>query len=308
MEFKEFEAKEDDSGRRLDKNVRRIFEAKKIRPDNLFKLIRKGLVKLNGANSFPEARIHPGDKILIAGFLLENSTAIKQKNTPVLPQNFSAQTIFRNSSLWIINKPEGIEVQPSRAEKFCLADFVAQNTQTDSLSFRPGPLHRIDKFTTGLVAFSQSLEGARWFSQHIQSHSIKKTYLAVLENSLPKESLTIDDTIESRAACTKVSCIARGKYGAKDISLAKIQIETGRKHQIRIHCSKKGFPLLGDTQHNGSAFSAGEFSGCRFFLHAWKLEFPVPNPLGLPETMQAPIPPKFKKFIENFLKIPDADL
>lgn len=308
MEFIEFEAKEDDDGRRLDKAAKRIFELKGIQPENIFKLIRKTLIKLNNKKSSPEDRIKSKDKIFIADFLLkENKNKTEKNETSKLHEIFSVQTAFKNEHLWIINKQSGIEVQPSKSSSFCLADFVAQNTQTASLSFRPGPLHRIDKCTTGLVAFSQSLQGAKWFSENIKNHSIKKTYLAIVENILPENEFTINDTIGEKPACTKVKKIAQGTFCGNEISLAKIQIETGRKHQIRIHCANRGFPLLGDKLYGGTKIPDGEFSSCGFFLHAWKLEFPKDNPLLLPNEIYAEIPPLFKKFIENFLKIPTAE-
>lgn len=311
MEFIEFEAKEDDNGRRLDKAAKRIFESKGIQSENIFKLIRKTLIKLNNKKSAPEDRIKIGDKIFIADFLLKENEAGKNKNeknsAQKIHENFSVQTAFKNEHLWIINKQSGIEVQPSKNSSFCLADFVAQNTKTSSLSFRPGPLHRIDKFTTGLVAFSQSLQGAKWFSENIKNHSIKKTYLAIVENFLPENEFTINDTITEKTACTKIKKIAQGTFCGKEISLAKIQIETGRKHQIRIHCASRGFPLLGDKLYGGTKIPNGEFSSCGFFLHAWKLEFQKDNPLLLPNEIYAEIPPLFKKFIENFLKIPTAE-
>lgn len=311
MEFIEFEAKEDDDGRRLDKATKRIFESKGIQPENIFKLIRKTLIKLNNAKSAPEDRIKIGDKIFIADFLLKENATSKNKteknSAQKIHENFSVQTAFKNEHLWIINKQSGIEVQPSKNSNFCLADFVAQNTKTSSLSFKSGPLHRIDKFTTGLVAFSQSLQGAKWFSENIKNHSIKKTYLAIVENFLPENEFTINDTIAEKPACTKIKKIAQGIFCGKEISLAKIQIETGRKHQIRIHCASRGFPLLGDKLYGGTKIPNGEFSSCGFFLHAWKLEFPKDNPLLLPSEIQAEISPLFKKFIENFLKIPTAE-
>ena len=308
MEFIEFDAKEDDEGRRLDKIARRIFEAKGLQPENIFKLIRKTLIKLNNAKSVPEARIKNGDKIFIADFLLKETKNKPERNaTQKAHGSIPVQTAFKNEHLWIINKQSGIEVQPSKSSSFCLADFVAQNTKAASLSFRPGPLHRIDKFTTGLVAFSQSLQGAKWFSENIKNHSIKKTYLAILEKDLPENELTIDDAIAEKPACTKVKKIAQGIFCGNKISLARIQIETGRKHQIRIHCASRGFPLLGDALYGGTKIPNGEFSGCGFFLHAWKLQFSKDNPLFLPTEIQAEIPPLFKKFIENFLKIPTAE-
>lgn len=302
MEFTEFEALRDDSGRRLDRILKRIFMSGCFCCENIFKLIRKGLVRVNGEKSRPDRIVNEGDIISVAAFLLQKEHPEKKQEI-FIPRGFSAKTVFKNQHIWIFSKDAGISVQPENGAQFCLSNFAAAEYKGSQggqpLSFRPGPLHRLDKHTTGLVAFSQSLEGARWFSQELKNHSVKKTYLAAVENHFSAaEPLRYDDSIGGKEAHTSIQPLAAGMLEEKEISLVQVQIETGRRHQIRKHCALHGHPLFGDTLYGGKKISLSGLSGCRFFLHAWKLSVPE-NSLGIPPELTAPVPPLFKAMAER---------
>ncbi len=311
MEFKNFEVLHDDEGRRLDRIVRRIFESESIIPDaNFFALFRKRLVRLNDRSAKPESKPVFGDKISIASFLLENHPSLypgrdlKKSELPAL----CVKTVFRNKYVWIIDKPKGINVQPSFAGDAALSEYVlddyGKSCSEKSLSFVPGPLHRLDCDTTGLVCFSQNLEGARWVSENIRTHAIKKTYLAVVEGNLCPlgKTLELESSVGGKEALTRVRTLCVGQYGKVPVSLAEFRILTGRKHQIRIHASENGHPLLGDEKYGGMHLENG------FLLHAAILRFPLDNPCGIPACVMAEIPGKFNEFIKKFLKNFDIDL
>ena len=119
MDFRTFTAGTDDSGRRLDRVLSRIFEANGIK-GGIFPLIRKGLVKVNEKKASADFRIQRGDVVSIAAFLFtsdnENSSACRNKTHP----DINGITIFRNRHFLILNKPSGINVQPSKDCKFCI--------------------------------------------------------------------------------------------------------------------------------------------------------------------------------------------
>lgn len=317
MEFKDFFCGKNDSGRRLDKVASRIFESSGISA-GVFSLIRKSLVRVNDRKSTGDYRVREGDKISIAKFLFNNAeknsftaenfpterTCVKNREIPI---DLKAITLFRNEHLLILNKPAGINVQPSKDCKFCLSDLVVEdykNSRKTSLSFRPGPLHRIDRWTSGLVAFSQSLEGARWFTENIESHRILKTYLGITEGNYASKTEKYVDLIEipkiqsqkqnegystvlignpnGKKAVTTAEFLKKMEIDVTQCNLVKFYIETGRKHQIRAQSSFHGHPLFGDTAYGGKKSREN-----RFYLHAWKLEFPE-NPIGLPEEICAP--------------------
>lgn len=313
MEYKDFFCGKNDSGRRLDKITSRIFESSGISA-GVFSLIRKSLVRVNDRKSSGDYRVQEGDKISIAEFLFSNteknssteekfSTESRSGENNEISIDLKDITLFRNDHILILNKPAGINVQPSKDCKFCLSDLVEEdykNSKKTSLSFRPGPLHRIDRWTSGLVAFSQSLEGARWFTQNIENHGILKTYLGLTEGNYASKTEKYVDLIEipknqnegystvhvgtpkGKKAVTAAEFLKKMEIDGVQCNLVKFSIETGRKHQIRAQSSFHGHPLFGDTAYGGKKSREN-----RFYLHAWKLEFPE-NSIGLPDELFAP--------------------
>jgi 23S rRNA pseudouridine955/2504/2580 synthase len=174
-----------------------------------------------------------------------------------------------------------------------------------SLSFRPGPLHRLDKPTSGIVVFSMNLEGARRFSALLRDGSVKKSYLALVDGTI-REPLVWEDRLfrEKDVQKTFVSDMTdkTGKYaftavrplaraaGRAEYSLILAEIATGRTHQIRAQAAAHGFPLSGDGKYGGSPLEGG------LLLHAWTLDFPE----GEGRThIEAPLPERFRKKIET---------
>ena len=333
MDFTHFTAGKDDSDRRLDRILRRFLSEENL--SSLYKSLRKGLIKVNGKKCDGNFRIKEGDTIAIADFLL-GKTCPKEaggKSDDVKAESFEPSylkenkfiesiTIFKNEALLILNKPYDIPVQPSSSSKgTSLAEIVQKDYELShkntSLSFRTGPLHRLDRKTTGLIAFSQNLEGAKWFSEKIKSHEIQKVYLALLEGKLTEKTVWEDDlhnataarqgafhTVsvsadgEGKNAYTEVTPLSHGIFNKKSVTLARILIKTGRTHQIRAQAAFHGFPLLGDTAYGGQKIDVKRI-GQEFFLHAAELHFPKDNSLGLAESITAPIPQTFEKILQE---------
>ncbi|MBR4598825.1 MAG: RluA family pseudouridine synthase, partial [Treponema sp.] len=205
MDFTHFTAGKDDSDRRLDRILRRFLSGENL--SSLYKSLRKGLIKVNGKKCDGNFRIKKGDTIEIADFLLGKACQKEAggKSDDVKAESFEPSylkenkfieniTIFKNEALLILNKPYDIPVQPSSNSKGAsLAEIVQKDYElshkSSSLSFRTGPLHRLDRKTTGLIAFSQNLEGAKWFSDKIKSHEIQKVYLALLEGKFTERAV-----------------------------------------------------------------------------------------------------------------------
>ena len=328
MDFTHFTAGNDDDGRRLDRILRRLLPQENL--SSLYKSLRKGLIKVDGKKSQPSSLVKSGSDIQIASFILEEKTAPQsdtkseeKKTSPLDP----AIIIFRNEALLFLNKPYDIPVQPSPNQKIqslsqiVQSDFeITQNNQ--SLSFKSGALHRLDRKTTGILAFSQNLQGARWFSQKIQSHQIKKIYLAIIQGHLPQKEKWLDkisrqeedikspknsfktvkvsknlEQDEGKIAITTVSPLSYGTYKNQPVTLASFNIETGRTHQIRSQSSSHGYPLLGDKAYQGLPLEAKY--GQDFFLHAFQIQLPQDNPFSLPKLLQAPLPKAFSLFLKT---------
>lgn len=224
MDFAEFFATNDDAGKRFDRIVRCVVSNENL--SSLYKLMRKGFIKLNGKKAAPETRVANGDVIAVAKFLLPNceahSPCIAHSQTRGALENaeiaslgtrhsldtrhsqngaggksrqaaFPYPIVFRNDALLVINKPYDISVQSSKSGGTSIAQVVAAYSKNKSLSFTPAPLHRLDRRTTGLLVCSQNIEGARWFSEQLVSHDIKKTYLALVEGVLGKTEIWEDE-------------------------------------------------------------------------------------------------------------------
>lgn len=323
MDFIELKAGPDDANRRADKVI------KKLIPDQplsaIYKAMRKGLIKCNSSKLKPEQIINENDVLKIAAFLLENEEQNNKQNDKTTknhnPESINIpEIILKTQDLLFLNKPYGTLVQKAQKSDFslddCVKNYYKQISENKSLSFTPGPLHRLDRNTTGLIAFSWSLNGARWFSQNIQTHVIQKLYLGIVEGNLKKTEIwqdtitkkydedknfqTVDlalkkDSETKTNAYTTATPVKHGKYNGKDITLVQFHIKTGKTHQIRSQSAGHGFPLLGDTAYNAEKQKLSR----EYFLHAYILKFPQNNPLSLPEQITCPLLPDMEDFISR---------
>lgn len=346
MDFQDFIADENDGGRRIDKIVRKLLPHHSL--GMIYKYFRKGLVRKNLSKTSPDARVNPGDSINIAAFLLQNDFSAGQQGVTSPPSknprvnitsrqlreplnngNFQLEPdLFINQHIRIINKPYDIPVQGGKnisvsLDKIVAREYLLQQQKrglSPSLSFQPGPLHRLDRKTTGILVFSQSLLGARWFSQAIKEHAIGKEYLALVEGKLTEQQHWQEEIARSsmpptkgfpqseisakgKKADTRAIPLTWGKYQGKNITLLHLKITTGRTHQIRLHCSCHGHPLLGDTAYGGTHINKSQQD---FFLHAWKITIPENNLLSLPMSIEAPLPINFRNMIHVYL--PEMEL
>ena len=327
MDFKDFHTGKDDISRRLDKVIR-IFAAD-LSLGEIYKAIRKGLIKVNNRKTKSDYRIQENDTISIASFLINKADSkgphldspSPTKNNLKMPE-----IVFENDAILLLNKPYDINVHgdDNSLDKI-VTQYYNSKPHSQNLSFKPGPIHRLDRKTTGLVAFSMNLEGAKWFSENIKSHTIQKKYWGLAEGTLesqeiwkdniskadasgsPKSFHTVvatgfneDDTQESKTegqlAETIATPLARGAYRGHPVTLIEYNIKTGRKHQIRAQSGRHGHPLLGDVTYGGQKPAPGNQ---QIYLTAKELTFPKDNPLTLPGKLKISLPAPFKSILNS---------
>lgn len=308
MEFKDFTAGRDDNGRRLDKVIRIFLNDTPL--TEIYKLLRKGLIKLNHKKAKPEARVCQGDVISIAQFILKSGSEAENNSVSQTAVDKVSQLniVFENDHLLIIDKPydRTVHGKDDGLYKDVLSylevksDASQDSTIEKSLSFRPGPLHRLDRRTTGLLVFSKSIEGARWFSDGIKNHTIHKKYYGLAEGELKEKEVwqdflsdsenissegfyTVEEKEDGLKAETQAAPLAYGKLNDKTVTLIEYSIKTGRKHQIRAQSALHKHPLAGDTAYGG--LKQKEFKR-DFYLQAYSLSFPKDNPLNLPSEIK----------------------
>lgn len=301
MDFVDFPISQNDLDRRIDKIIRKFIP--EISLSLVYKDLRKGLIKVNSKKVKEDYRVQSGDIVNIASFLLEttdNQPDI-QKTEISLPL---PEIVFKNQHILLINKPYDSLVHGSETSlDKAVLNYYKNNIKDNSLSFTPGPLHRLDRKTTGLLAFSLSLQGAHWFSEHIKDHSIQKFYAAVVEGKVNKKEHWEDfiqkdenqnksfktvtassskKTEDEKLASTDIEPIAYGNYVGKTVTLIKLNIHTGRTHQIRAQSALHGHPLLGDTAYGGKKLPDSKQD---FYLQAYCLKIPE-NPIELPDEIK----------------------
>ena len=283
--------------------------------------------KTNGAY-----RINENDIISIASFLLNNEKNSYESNKSLQMSNKKEaktkklEVIFQNKHLLIINKPYGINVQPSQNDSTSISQIIKESIPIDnlSISFTPAPLHRLDKRTTGALVISKSLEGAKWFSFAIKEHLIKKIYIGIakgilkekcfwcdyikedtdkMQTSFHKQEISSLENPQTQKAITYAYPLAYGSINGIDVTLTQYTIETGRKHQIRAQTAFHSFPLLGDSAYDKTILSKAkdQRQNHEFYLHAIALIFPKDNPIKMPEIVYAPIQEEFKKTLNSNL-------
>jgi len=294
---------ENDRGRRLDRILRKAL------PDHplplLHRLLRQGKVLVDGKRAKAQDRLEIGAKISIPLKEAEKSS-ISERSTVRIP---SPEIIWQDCGLLAVNKPAGLAVhgptddQASPGLDTMVRSFLAEKLPV-SLSFRPGPLHRLDKPSSGIVIFSTSIEGARLFSSLMRERKVRKTYIAIVEGNVEKEEIWEDllvrdkdkkKTFISKAvsgggknAITKVKPLATASVKGTQYSLVTAEIATGRTHQIRAQAASRRHPLMGDRKYGGHGKDG-------FFLHAWKIEF-------LSFSIEAPLPQAFKEKAEEIFE------
>lgn len=319
MDFTHVTAGQDDDGRRLDTIIRRYLPGQPL--SRVYGALRKGLVCVDGRRRRQDFRVRAGSDIAIARVLLDEAKNTPETAAAPLPDDL---VLFRNGDLLILNKPYDLPVQKARRDGRSLADMVQDDftfrtgNGGSSLSFRCGPLHRLDRKTTGIIVFSQSLRGAQWFSQAVQAHTVQKKYLALVQNALDHAQIWEDDIAEKdtlsrrfhtvsvgrdgKHAQTTVAPLAAGTFRGMPVTLVECAITTGRKHQIRAQAAAHGFPLLGDTAYGGGTAGTQDF-----FLHAHRLVIGE-NPLGVPTAIRAVVPDNFAKMLRTCLIKSDTRL
>ena len=322
MEFIRFKTGKDDEGRRLDRIAKKLLSEENL--SQLYKALRNGLIKVNEKKQKGEYRIQKGDEIKIASFLAENAVLADKKNQEKITPLPEEWIVLRTQELLFLNKPYDLPVQKSKAGERALNvlvqedyDFFNSQNTRKSLSFRTGPLHRLDRRTTGLIAFSQNLEGAQAFSKAIQEHRIKKTYLAIVEGALEKTEIWTEkisrnekdlnsskfhtvsvnsDSKNSKESNTTAIPLAYGKYKEIQVTLVKFVISTGRTHQSRATSAYHSHPLLGDTVYGARQISEKQ----NLFLHSYSLEFQE-NLFSLPKKIVCPPGENFVSVLKSAL-------
>jgi 23S rRNA pseudouridine955/2504/2580 synthase len=295
----EIRAGSEDEGRRIDKIMRKILPD--IPLGRIYALLRNGEIRINGKRTNPGERVRAGDVLTLPHSLdmREDSVHRQDRNGRELIPIILIET----SAVLVIQKPKGMLVHGKDSLEELVASYL-KGEHSSSLSFTPGPLHRLDRNTSGLIVFSRSLLGAQEFSRLLRERVVGKYYLGLLEGQPPGSAsrpLILSDTLERGVGMkTRVSPEGKEAYtelyplrSSREKTLSLFRIGSGRTHQIRVQCGSRGYPLSGDTKYGGRREASG------YILHSYALALGEENcSLGFSEA-RAPLPPEARLLCER---------
>jgi 23S rRNA pseudouridine1911/1915/1917 synthase len=312
-----------DAGRRLDV-VLAERQAPELSRSRAARMIRAGLVRLNGKPARASTVLHAGDRIEVAA---------PPPPPPIAPSSPAApeiEVLYSDDEIIVVNKPAGMTVHPAPGHRDAtlvdalLSRFpdLAAMVEPDGVQ-RPGIVHRLDKDTSGVMVVARTPFARTALSRQFKDRTVAKTYLALVKGHIGRTRLTISRpvgrhptqrkrmSVSSRAgreAVTRLGVLARiGAVEDFAATLVCLKPETGRTHQLRVHLASIGHPCLGDPVYGGRAARTGVGAAFnRQALHAFALELAHPRS-GERMRFVAPLPHDLADFLAAHRLAADAD-
>ncbi len=288
---------------RLDKVVSNLEQ--NMSRETIQRMIKTGKILVNNKQEKASFKTTVGDLITLEEEIPEE---IELK-----PQEMPLDIIYEDDDMLVINKEKGIVVHPGNGNPDrTLANAVMAKCK-GSLSgiggkIRPGIVHRIDKDTSGLIIVAKNDTAHINLSKQIQDRKVKKTYIALVRGVIKENEATINMPIGRSSKDRKKMAVTKdGKEAIthfkvlkryNGFTLLEVKIETGRTHQIRVHLSEIGYPIVGDEVYSNGK---NPFGVKGQMLHAEKLELKHPR-TGKDLTFEAPVPKYFANIINQLEK------
>ena len=293
---------EDDDGRRLDRVLRKAYP--NVPPGAIAGAVRRGAIRINGKRAANDTRVATGDRITIPDWrdsgrehprLMPGERCVDARlgDNAIISGDWSIPILERSDDWIVLNKPSGIPSHgPGGLDTIIRAVAEREGWWSESMSFRPGPVHRLDRETSGVQLFSLSAAGVRLLTEQIRQRTVSKMYLALVAGHLPRrventQRLAYDrgsriaiaegapaapsgEGTRSRRPQRLRYVTARTRFfplaftADRSVGLVAAVPETGRTHQVRCHAAVSGIPLVGDTKYGGPP--SDDFDS--FILHA----------------------------------------
>ena len=301
MEPKILQATTEDSGTRLDSFLSAHLEG--VSRSAAARLLAEGQVTCSGKTLEKSDRIVGGETISVC--------LPEAVETSVTAQDIALDVVYEDDDVIVVNKPTGLVVHPAPGHPDGTLVNALLHHCGDSLSGvggekRPGIVHRIDRDTSGLIIAAKNDAAHLALSAQLSDHTLARTYECLVVGNLREDSGTVDAPIgrhhtdrkkmtvthhNSRHAVTHWEVIAR----YRGVTHLRCRLETGRTHQIRVHLSHIGHPILGDTVYGAKKPVPGLTGQC---LHAVALRFLHPR-TGKAVELHCPLPNEFEAYLKK---------
>ncbi|NTW26858.1 MAG: RluA family pseudouridine synthase [Candidatus Moranbacteria bacterium] len=305
-----------DAGLRIDRFLAKEFFL--YSRANIIKRIKNGEVLVNNKPIKPSYILEENNAVMLKNFSREAEDQSLAGNTDIV-----LNVIFENEDMLVIDKQAGLQVHPSFNEK--------KNTLVNALisrypeilnvhdgsvgaELRPGIVHRLDRDTSGLLVIARNMEAFNALKENFKNRHVEKEYLAIAEGKFKEKEGVIEKAI-AKSATHRKQIIARHNTKTvirtaetnfkvleefENYSLVELKPKTGRTHQLRIHLSSIGHPIVGDGVYgDDKKVEMAENLPQRQLLHARKLRFEL---FGRQYDFAAPLPLDFEQFLAKIGK------
>ena len=288
--MREFIINNSENGLTLEKYV---FKVLKTAPRSfIYKLFRKKDIKVNGHHEDKKYRLSTDDVVSI--YISEQQFEEFLKEKELSPNTkIKDWIVYEDDNVLFVNKPKGLLVQKSNPHDESLDQYVIEylmaTNQYDpnkEIGFVPGPAHRLDRNTSGLVVFGKNHNALTLLFDLFKNHDlINKHYLALVVGQVEKEKDTIDAPLFKDEETNTVRVAKNGKTAKTvyklikkyhEYSLLDVTLLTGRTHQIRVHMAYINHPIVGDSKYGNFEANKGfkqKYGFSSQFLHAYKMGF-----------------------------------
>lgn len=266
------------------------------------KLIEEGNILVNGKSKKISYKVQLGDEIEL--------NIPKAKEIELKAENILVEVVYEDDDIIVVNKPKGMVVHPANGNPDGTLVNAIMAMCKDSLSgiggeIRPGIVHRLDKDTSGLLIVAKNDTAHINMSNQIKNREVKKIYIALVRGVVSENEATINMPIGRSAKDRKKMAVRKdGKEAVthfkvlrryRKYTLLEVKIDTGRTHQIRVHMSEIGHPVVGDMVYSNGK---NEFGIEGQMLHAKSLDFKHPI-TGKQMHLEAELPEYFEKVLEQ---------
>ena len=294
------------AGQRLDNFLGRILAD--VPRSHIFRVIRKGEVRVNGKRAKPDTRLQASDIVRVPP-VKTGASAPPRRAPDSLVSGVTGAIVHEDSQLLVIDKPAGVAVHGGSGVSFGVIEALRAARPQEDLEL----VHRLDRDTSGLLLVARKPAALRTLHALMREGQVEKRYLALVKGKWELGAKRIDvplrtdirvggeRTVKAHVSGKDaVSHFRPVQFFGKRASLVEVALETGRTHQIRVHAAHAGYPLAGDVKYGDAEFNERMKAAglARMFLHAHQVSFVWPES-GMEFSVSAPLPADLAAVIDH---------
>ena len=298
------------AGQRLDNFL--IKTLKNLPKSRLYRIIRKGEVRVNKKRVKPEYKLEAGDLLRLPPLHIEQQQSDSFQIPEKLSRLLESRILYEDDHILVLNKPEGLAVHSGSGLKYGVIDVLRPLRTEVDLEL----VHRLDRDTSGCLLLAKSRPALLEMQKMLQNNSMRKNYralvkghwnpglvkieLPLLKQTMPNGERRVYVDERGQKSDTRINQISHYTQQGLKYSLLEISLMTGRTHQIRVHCQSQQHEIAGDDKYGDRQFNRQIKSlGCgRLMLHASSLEIPA-SALTKELCIEAPEPSEFRKLSQH---------